>query len=168
MIGIFLQDSQTRNNSTMLYELSILKGKVIVTTRTWHGVHEEFIFPSDLKEKLVDTFNEQVPEGEDFSCGYFEKPGNSKRWIESTEDLKAMYKTYRYENTINVWCDGRMEGAPEDSRAKRGNSGDSSDKPNSKRAKREEEIDSVFEQLRDRHSENYSDSQLRLWATTTI
>ena len=48
----------------------------------------------------MDTFSEQVPEGENFSVGYFEKPGNSKRWIESAEDLKAMYKTYRYESTV--------------------------------------------------------------------
>ena len=32
-----------------------------VTTRTWHGIHEESIFPSDLKEKLVDV--EERPPG---------------------------------------------------------------------------------------------------------
>ena len=69
-----------------------------------------------------------------------------------------MYKTYRYESTINIWCDGQMEGAPEVCRAKRRNSGDST--PCSKRVKREEEIDSMFVRLRDRHSENYSDPQL--------
>ena len=73
-----------------------------------------------------------------------------------------MYKTYRYESTINIWCDGRMEGAPEVSRANRWNSGDSTSC--SKSVKREEEIHSIFERLRDRHSENYSDSQLKLWA----
>ena len=49
----------------------------------------------------MDTFDEQVPDGE-FSIGYYEKPGNSMRWIKSTEDLKAMYKTYRYENESMV------------------------------------------------------------------
>ena len=65
---------------------------------------------------------------------------------------------------MNLWCDGRVEGATEGSRAKRGNGSNSNDRPNSKRAKREEEIESIFEQLHDRHSEKYSDPQLRLWA----
>lgn len=79
-----------------------------------------------------------------------------------------MYKTYRYEKTISLWCDGRVEGVPENSCAKRGNSSDNSDRPNSKRARREEEIDSIFEQLRNKHSENYSDPQLRLWARMQV
>ena len=90
----------------------------------------------------MDTFSEQVPDGEKFSVGYFEKPGNSKRCIESAEDTKAMYKTYRFESTINILCDGQMEGAPEVSRAKRGSSGDST--ACSKIVKREEEIDSIL------------------------
>ena len=67
---------------------------------------------------------------------------------------------------MKVLCDGWMERAPEVSRAKRGNSGDST--PCSKRVKREEEIDSIFERLCDRHSENYSDPQLRLWARMQV
>ena len=66
-------------------------------------VHEEFImFSSNRKDKLVDTFSEQV-QGENFSFSYFEKPGNSKCCIESAEDLKAIYKTYRYVSTIDIW-----------------------------------------------------------------
>ena len=135
IIGIFYRKKRLN------YVVQIInpKRKGDVTTRT---LHEEFIFPSDLKENLVDTFSEQVPDGEKFSIGYFEKPGNSKRCIESAENMKAMYKTYRYESTINILCDGQMEGAPEVSRAKRGNSGDST--PCSKRVKRKEEIDSFL------------------------
>ena len=157
-MGVMSSTGQSRPKQ-FNYVIRIInpKRKGDVTTHTWHDIHTEFIFPSDLREKLVDTFNEQVPKKEEFSIGYYEKPGNSKCWIESTEDLRAMYKTYRYENTINLWCDGRVEGAPEVSCVKRGNSDDSSDRPNSKRAKREEEIDSIFEQLRGRHGENYSD-----------
>ena len=44
-----------------------------------------------------------------------------------------MYKTYRYERTINIWCDGGTERASQVSRAMRGKSGDST--PCSKRVK---------------------------------
>ena len=67
---------------------------------------------------------------------------------------------------MKVLCDGRMEGTPEVSCAKKGNSGDSTSC--SMRVKREEEIDSIFERLCDRHSENYSDSKLQLWARMQV
>ncbi len=131
--------------------------------RNWHNVHERFTTPRAVREKLTDCFNEHVPETMFFEIGYYEKPGNSKRWIENPEDLKAMYKSYRRnDETIMLWCDGRNEGSCENVQ-KRKSSSDSNDGPQNKRSKRENEIETAFRTLSAKHSE-FSDLQLRLWA----
>lgn len=77
--------------------------------RIWHNVHEKFTSPEALKEKLMDTFTEYVPDNIDFKIGYFGKPGNSKLWVETAEDLKAMYDSNHNDDTYTLWCDGRKE-----------------------------------------------------------
>ena len=70
-----------------------------------------------------------------------------------------MYKIYATENTIHMWFDGRVEG----DHSKNGDS--SSDRrPSTKSARREDEIESTYESLYKKHSENFSGPQLRLWA----
>ena len=144
------------------YVLRIInpKRKSDAVTRTWHNMHKEFSSPETLRENLMDTFSVQVPEDTDFSIGYYAKPGNSKRWIEINEDLKAMYKMYKHDSTVNLWCDGRIEDVLP---SKRSSDSNTNDRPNNKRARREDEIDDIFETLREKH-ENFSDPQLRLWA----
>lgn len=128
----------------------------------WHNMHERFATPRAVKEKLRESFREHVPEALNFEIGYFEKPGSSKRWIETPEDLDAMYKTYHNE-AIPLWCDARSEGNT-DNVPKRKAGSESNDAPQNKRSKREDEIESTFHTLRTKHSDQYSDPKLRLWA----
>ena len=82
--------------------------KTHFSVRNWHHVNEKFSLPDVLKMKLMETFAEQVPDtSSGFSVGYYEKPGNSKHWIESSDDLDAMYAAYPHNNTITLWCDGK-------------------------------------------------------------
>ena len=46
--------------------------------RICHNIHEKFISPEAIEEKLRDTFTENVPDNLEFEIGYFENPGNSK------------------------------------------------------------------------------------------
>ena len=74
----------------------------------WHHVNGK-VMPDVLKMKLIETFVDQVPDTSsvDFSVGYSEKPGNAKCWMESSDDLEAMYTVYPHDNTITLWCDGK-------------------------------------------------------------
>ena len=113
----------------------------------------------------MDTFTEYVPDNIDFKIGYFEKPGNSKRWIATAEDLKAMYSINHSDDTYTLWCDGRTEGS--DGQAggqKRKKTCDSDSEPNNKKARKEEQIETTFRTLRETHGAEFSDPQLRLWA----
>ena len=139
------------------------KRKSEVSTKTWHNVHVKFTSPDHLRRRIIASFAEQVPESDNFDVGYYVKPGNSKRWIDSSDDLEAMYSTSGKDNTITLWCDARVD-PPTDGSSKKKRSGHD-EEPTSKRARKEKDIEDIFETLREKHSvEAFSDPQLRLWA----
>ena len=136
-------------------------------TKIWHDVHEKFSSATALKLKLVDTFEEKLPSFSDLECGYFEK--NAKRWIEDNQDLQAMYR--QLSDEITLWCEGcPSEDSQRKKTGKKRKADDIDDKTNedsvvkTKRAAKEERIDSTTQQLREIHGETYSGPQLRLWA----
>jgi hypothetical protein len=70
----------------------------------------------------------------------------------------------KYPNSeITLWCDGRVA-VEEFGNSKRKR--DDSSTASSKRQKREDEIDSVFEKLKEMHGDKYDTLKLRLWART--
>ena len=136
-----------------------------VITRTWHNVQNKFTSPDLFRQKIAVSFAEQVPDSDDFSIGYYEKPGNSKRWIASSDDLEYMYSTCGKDDTITLWCDARVEGDTDSSKKKCNSQDDSREEATSKRTRKEKDIEGIFETLREKHSvEEFSDPQLRLWA----
>ena len=150
------------------YTLKIInpRRKSEVSTQTWHNVHDKFTSSDLLRQRIIASFTDQVPDSDNFEIGYYEKPGNSKRWIISTDDLEAMYSTSVRDNSITLWCDARVEPSSDGtSKKKRSYRDDGREEPASKRARRERDIDDIFETLREKHSvDEYSDPQLRLWA----
>ena len=89
-------------------------------------------------------------------------------------DLEAMYSYYEGKAHISLWCDGRnqsdhevssdddeRERPPKQSRKKNNSS-------QSKENEREDELESVFQKLREIHGNNYSGPQLRLWARMVV
>lgn len=119
-------------------------------------MHDKFTHPKALREKLRETFADHLPENDSFNIGYYEKRNNSRRWIESSDDLEAMYAIYNGQDTVNLWCEARLEKSSDD------NTGDL--EKSSKKPRRLEEVDSVLNILREKHSENFSTPQLRIWA----
>lgn len=109
--------------------------------------------------KLIEEFKELVPDTLSFNVGYFEGQNHSKIWLVTREDFLTMYRKYP-KGEVTLWCDGRSE-EEEDigCRKKR-----KRDEGVSKRQEKEEEVDDIFKQLKEKHGEKYDTPRLRLWA----
>ena len=86
---------------------------------------EGFLTPSQLKERLSESFPECVPPHKDFQVGYFEGKVSAKCWIVSKEDIQAMYNAHFEGDVITIWCDG--SGKTEDTNVSRKRKKDADD-----------------------------------------
>lgn len=113
-----------------------------------------------LRAKLIEKLSEQVPHTISFDVGYYEGSQHSKIWLCSANDLESMYKKYP-SGEITLWCHGNED--EETSCGKRKRSDSSCNIP-SKRQKKEDDVDSVFKDLKEKHGSKFGTPQLRLWA----
>ena len=102
-----------------------------------------------LRAKLIEELKEHVPNSMTFNVGYFEG---------RKHDLKVMYSKYP-SSDITIWCDGWQD---ESIRGKRKR--DDSSVSSLKHKEREEEVDDIFSELKEKHSDNYGNPKLHLWA----
>ena len=65
----------------------------------------------DMKVKLIEEFEDQVPPNTGFVVGYFQGRQSTKKWICDVKDLEAMYSYLDDSNKKEVclWCDGRSD-----------------------------------------------------------
>ena len=109
--------------------------------------------------KLIEEFKELVPDTLSFNVGYFEGQSHSKIWLVTREDFSTMYRKYP-RGEITLWGDGRSE-QEEDLGCRKKRKRDESV---SKRQEKEEAVDDIFKQLKEKHGEKYDTPRLRLWA----
>ena len=132
-----------------------------MVVRYLHNFSSRFESATILRTKLVEQFQNLVPDSLSFSTGYFERQSRSKIWSISKEDLTTMYTKYP-KREITLWCDGRSdEGGDTGSRKKRKKDGEVS----TKRQGKEDEVD-VFMQIKEKHGEKFDTPRLRLWVRT--
>ena len=135
-------------------------------TKIWHNVDKKFATCKELKLKLIETFEEKLPNFSELQCGYFEK--GSKCWTENDDDLEAMYKTFNSCDEITIWCEGRPseeQQRKKDAGKKRKLEDADNNDTTSKRAAKEKKLEEIVQTLRDKHGENYcSGPHLRIWA----
>ena len=94
---------------------------------------------------------------EDFEYGYLEKSG-SKRWIETDQDVDAMYRALKGRSfDITLWC----------ARAKqligKKRKSEEIEDPPSKRLSKEETVERLTNELHEKHGDQFSRPQLKLW-----
>ena len=107
-----------------------------------------------LRVKLIEEFKEQVPNVLTFNVGYFKGQQHSKIWLVTSDDLQSMYMKYS-RGEIMLWCDGR--GIPVDEAESVGRSKRKRDEAGtSRRQEREEEVDTVYKELEDKHADKYA------------
>ena len=127
--------------------------------RKWHGVTEVFQTPVELKVKLCEFFPDDTSTGNNMKMDYFQ--GHQKCWIFDHQDLHVMYRSFKPDSLITLWCDRICDAIPSE--------------PSSKRRKRatspvsipstetEDDLDVIFKQLKTKHS-TMENAKLRLWA----
>ena len=103
-----------------------------------------------------------MPNTIDFSVGFYEGRQSKKRWVYCQDDLDAMYSD-RNGGELTLWCEGRKNGATTDSIDQPGPHRRKSE-ATTRRQEKEEEVDQIFSDLKDKHCGNYSSPKLRLWA----
>ena len=129
-------------------------------TKIWHGIHEKFESVSALKQRACEDFEDKlyITEIENFECGYFEK--SSKRWIEYDQDLEAIYQVFKGRDCeITLWFSVSKQ-----TKKRKREREEQEDSVPSKRVSREEKVDTLAQELREKHADQFSGPQLRLWA----
>lgn len=112
-----------------------------------------------LRAKLVDEFQEQVPNSLTFNVGYFRGQSCTKISLVSNDDLAAMYACCKKD--ITFWCDSRVEASHDEGRPGKW-------RRDEKVSKRQDEVEETYEDLKRRHHNTYSSPQLRLWARMIV
>jgi hypothetical protein len=87
-----------------------------------------------------------------------------------------MYACFEGKPRISLWCDGKKPPASEgessdedEGRPKRKKKKTSSRKPRKTKVdQREEELETIFQQLKEKHDTKFSGPQLRLWARMIV
>ena len=115
---------------------------------------------------LYHELESDIPDG-DCNVGYFEGSQHKKKWLVSAADLQAMYAHFKGRKEIPLWCDGKGSApdSEDDEQPRKKKRKKSTNKDNTKKTiDREEELESVFQSLRDKHGSKWSGPQYRLWA----
>ena len=111
----------------------------------------------------MEEFDTLVPNSMDFDVGYFSGKQSKKQWLIEDNDLKEMYDSMKKNQSVLLWCDRRMQGAPQPSEQKRKRSANQ-DTPKSKRFELDMDVDDTVTQLKDIHGDKYTVPQMRMWA----
>ena len=126
-----------------------------------------------MRKNIYSQFGKKfIDNSADFDVGYFE--GTKRIWIRTNEDLNKLLQSIRTKS-ITLWCTGRKRGDKR-GRVTSGSSSDSEEDFHRKRKKkkkgaqeeRNDRVDELVDELRDKHGESFSNLQYRVWAETVL
>lgn len=165
--------TQTHSNqNTYSYRVKLInpvrkKDSVIRELRKFRG---RFKSVTEMKIRLMEEFEEQIPETTKFGIGYIEGRQSTKRWICCDDDIAAMYTAYATcpEKEIMLWCDSRCGGDnnEDNPKSKRRKTNDVS----SKREENEQRVAEIADELKEQHEKKLklNEVQYRLWARMLV
>ena len=142
------------------YRVKIFSG---ASKRTPRSVRELYSFTGQftsvkhLRQVLYTELSDELPSS--FNVGYFEGRHHAKKWLTTDQDLVAMNAKFTG-GDVCLWCDA----AQQTSEATVLRNRSPTRKKSSKREDKEQEVDDIFQDLKERHESDYSGPQLRLWA----
>lgn len=149
-------------NPVFSYKVRIInpakKSDVIV--RQLNGFSSKFASVNALRLQLIESFSDQVPNTVTFNVGYYDGSQQAKVWLFATDDLQTMYQKYKG-GQISLWCDGRLASENSEERGpKRKKDSESS----TRRQEKEENVESVYKELLEKHGKKFDTPKLRLWS----
>ena len=106
----------------------------------------------NLRMKILEELGDDLGGNIQFDVGYYENR-TSRCSLASSDDLKVLYNIFEGKDKKNLWCN-----------ASDGNSNSSSKTKKRKRESDDENIDTIYRDLKEKHGDAYSIPQLRLWA----
>ncbi len=133
--------------------------------RQLHNITHKIESVSALRSAFWHEFGDEVPEEGDFNVGFFEGKQQAKKRLVSRQDLDAMYSHFLGKQCISLWCDGKE---PDCSSGEEKTAKKCDTHAQNKRSDREDELENVFQKLKQKHGSEYSGPQLRLWARMII
>ena len=117
--------------------------------RHLHQFSDKFSSMINLRIKLLEELGDDLSESIKFDVGYYES--RARCLLVTSDNLKLMYESYKTKEEIHLWCDAN----------------DDSSNDKTKKRKRESDegsVDSIYQDLKQKHGDKYSIPQLRLWA----
>ena len=149
---------------TFRYSLKIIDPEKpsLYITRQVHHFNGKFDSITAMKVHMMEKFGDQLPDTVHFSIGYFEGRQSKKRWLCCQDDLEAMYKYFGNGAEVTLWCDAKS--VPKDKEQMNARKRKPGNTCPSKRQEKEEEVDTIFLDLKAKHSDQYDNPKLRLWA----
>lgn len=124
------------------------------TIRQLHDFKGKFNTVKQLKSQIHKEFTDEIPTDSITDIGYFEGRQSSKIWLVSDRDVISMYQKVKKDSDIFLWikvCESDSDDELEPVRKKR-------------RSSKEDEVEDLYQELRQRHEEKYTSPQLKLWA----
>ncbi len=138
------------------------KSDVIV--RHFNRFTSKFESVTEARIKLIEEFREQVPNTVDFAVGYFDGSQQAKTWLVTSDDLQTMYKKYPKGGNVSLWCDGRSAEKCDSAHAQKRKRDVDSSSSGTSRQEKEEEVESAYKELLEKHGSKYDTPRLRLWS----
>ena len=102
----------------------------------------------------MDEFKDQVSDTTHFNVGYYDGPQHCKLCLVTSDDLKSMYSKHPNGGELVLWCDGRSDAIKANKRKR----------TDVTREDKEAEVDEIYKNLQEKHSEVFDTPRLRLWA----
>jgi hypothetical protein len=145
------------------YKVTILnsvKHNKKAVTRYLHHFNDKFRSVTDLRVRLLEELSDDLSGTINFDIGYYEAR-SSKLLVVTSDDLKQMYEHFKAQEDIQLWCDAVNCD---------GDKSSASDTQKGKKRRREPEksseddVDTIYQELKEKHKDKYTIPQLRLWA----
>lgn len=137
------------------------KDTIIRDMRHFHGRFSSIV---DMRVRLMEEFQEQLPSTTTFGIGYFAGRQSEKYWIFTEGDLTAMYTTCPNPD-IMLWCEGRSDDDSTKSKKRK-----TDEACASKREEKERKTEELTEELMELNEDrlDLTEMQYRLWARMIV